>query len=98
MDLDLNTAAWILIMFLSGALLIFLILTIALVVKLIGVAKEVKKIIIAGQSIVEKADGIVENIQDVSTVRGLVRAFLNKPRKRLSRKNKHHEQKEKPEE
>lgn len=72
-----ETPAWILVIFLSTALLIFLIVTIILVVKLIGITKEVKKIIIKGQGIAEKADDIVENVREMSTIGGLVKHFVN---------------------
>ena len=73
-----NTAEWILVMFLSVALLVFLVVSIILVVKLIGVTKEVKKIVITGQGIADKADDIVENVKDMSSVGGLVKTFVNK--------------------
>ncbi|MDR3297829.1 MAG: hypothetical protein LBT19_00390 [Candidatus Nomurabacteria bacterium] len=68
--------AWILVIFLSCALLLFLILAIVLLVKLIGITKEVKKIVITGQDIAAKADNIVENVRDMSTVGGLVKRFV----------------------
>jgi len=73
-----NTAEWILVIFLSVALLIFLILAIVLTIKLIGVTKEVKKIVIKGQDIADKADDIVDNVKDMTSVGGLVKTFVNK--------------------
>lgn len=73
-----DTAAWILVIFLSVTLLIFLIVTTVLVIKLIGITKEVKKIVIKGQDIAEKADDIVDNVKDMSSVGGLVKTFVNK--------------------
>jgi biopolymer transport protein ExbB/TolQ len=73
-----NTAEWILVMFLSVALLIFLILAIVLTVKLIGITKEVKKIVIKGQDIADKADDIVENVKGMTSVGGLVKTLVNK--------------------
>ena len=73
-----ETPAWILVIFLSVALLVFLILAIVLTAKLIGVTKEVKKIVIKGQDIAEKADDIVENVKDMSSIGGLVKTFVNK--------------------
>jgi len=66
-----NVAEWILVMFLSVALLVFLILAIVLTVKLIGVTKEAKKIVVTGQ-------GIAENVKDMTSVGGLVKTFVNK--------------------
>ncbi len=66
-----NTAEWILVIFLSVALLVFLILAGILVAKLIGLTKEVKKIIITGQ-------GIAENVKDMSSIGGIVKTFAEK--------------------
>ena len=73
-----NTAEWILVAFLSTALLIFLILAIILIVKLIGITKEVNKIVITSQSIATKADDIVGNVQDMTSVGGIVKTIVNK--------------------
>ena len=73
-----DTAAWILVIFLSTALLMFLIVSIVLIIKMIGVTKEVKKIVIKGQDIADKADDIVENVKDMSSIGGLVKTFVNK--------------------
>ena len=55
-----ETAAWILVIFLSTALFLFIVLGIVLLIKLIGFTKEAKKIVIQSQDIAEKADDIVE--------------------------------------
>lgn len=70
-----ETPAWILVFILSGTLFIFLVVGIILIVKLIGVTKEAKKIVIQGQDIAEKADDIAGNVRDMTTVGGLVRHF-----------------------
>ena len=71
-----ETPAWILVFILSGMLFLFLLLTIILVAKLIGVTKEAKKIMIQGQGIAEKADDIAGNVRDMTTVGGLVKYFV----------------------
>ena len=76
--IGLNTAEWILVIFLSVALLIFLIVATVLAVKLIGVTREVKKIVITGQGIAEKTEDVVENVKDMTSVGGLVKTFVNK--------------------
>lgn len=79
--------AWILVIFLSVALFIFLVLAIVLVIALIGVTKEAKKIMLKGQNIAETAGDIAENVRDFTTVGGLVRYFVdNYMDKRGSRK------------
>ena len=70
-----NLAEWILVMFLATALLVFLILAIALTVKLIRITKEAQKIVITGQSIAEKTDDIVDNVKDMTTVGGVIKTI-----------------------
>lgn len=83
-----ETATWILVIFLSVTLLLFLILAIVLVAKLIGITKEVKKIVITGQGIAEKADDIVDNVKDLSTIGGLVKFFVDSYTKHKVNNNK----------
>lgn len=73
-----NTAEWILVVFLSLALLTFLILGIILLIKLIGITKEAEKIVITGQSIAEKTEDVVENVKDITSVGGIVKTFTRK--------------------
>lgn len=73
-----ETSAWILIFILSGTLLIFLILAIVLVIKLIGITKEARKIIMTSQVIAEKADDIVDNVKGMTSVGGLVKNFVDR--------------------
>lgn len=70
-----NTAEWILVIFLSSALLIFLILAIVLVAKLISLTEEARKIVEKGQSIADKTDDIVGNVRTYTTVSGIANAF-----------------------
>ena len=71
-------ATWILVIFLSVTLFVFLIVSTVLVIKLIGVTKEAKKVILKGQDIAEKADDIVDNVKDMTSIGGLVKTFVNK--------------------
>ncbi len=70
-----ETPAWILVIILSVTLFIFLVVGIILIVKLISVTKEAKKIVLQGQDIAEKADDIAGNVRDMTTVGGLVKHF-----------------------
>lgn len=72
-----ETPAWILVIFLSVALFIFLLLGIILLAKLIGFTKEAKKVVVQSQGIAEKADDIVDNVRDLTTVGGLVKHFVD---------------------
>ncbi len=82
--------AWILVIMLSVTLFIFLVVSIIFVIKLIGVTKEAKKIVIQGQGIAEKADDIAGNVRDMTTVGGLVRhlaeSYLDADKKTKSKK------------
>ncbi len=87
-----ETPAWILVFILSITLFLFLLIGIILLVKLIGVTKEAKKIVIQGQGIAEKADDIADNVRDMTTVGGLVKYFtesyLEKAEKKKRKNNK----------
>ena len=73
-----NVAEWILVIFLSTALLIFLILGIVLLAKLIGVTKEVKKVVIKGQDIAASAGDVVDNVKGMTSIGGVVKTFAEK--------------------
>ena len=87
-----ETPAWILVFILSITLFIFLLVGIILVVKLIGVTKEAKKIMLQGQNIAETADDIADNVRDMTTDGGLVKYFtesyIEKAEKKKAKKSK----------
>ena len=87
-----ETPAWILVFILSITLFIFLLVGIILVVKLIGVTKEAKKLMLQGQNSAEKADDIADNVRDMTTVGGLVKYFtesyIEKAEKKKAKKSK----------
>ena len=73
-----NVAEWILVAILSVTLLIFLIVGIVLVVKLIDISQEVKKVIVEGQDIAKNTNGIVSNVKGMTSIGGTVEMFVNK--------------------
>ena len=73
-----NVAEWILVAFLSIALLIFLSVATILVIMLIGVASEAKKVVIKSQDIADNANGIVENVKGMTSIGGIVQTFTDK--------------------
>lgn len=83
-----NTAEWILVAFLSMALLIFIILGIVLLIKLIGIAKEAKKIVVKGQDIAANANDVVTNVKGLTSVGGVVQTFADKYMDPKYKKNK----------
>ena len=73
-----NIAEWILVIFLSTALLVFLILGIVLLAKLISVTKEVKKIVLKGQDIASNANDVVTNVKGMTSIGGTMEMFVDK--------------------
>lgn len=73
-----NVAEWILVAILSVTLFIFLIVGIILLVKLIGLTKEVKKVVEEGQDIAKNANGIVSNIKGMTSLGGAIQALVDK--------------------
>ena len=72
-----DIAEWTLVVMLAVALLIFLIVGIVLMVKLIGLTNEAKKIVQTGQNIAAKTDDIVDNVKGMTSVGGIVKTFAN---------------------
>lgn len=73
-----NTAEWILVVILSVTLFIFLICGIVLIIKLIGLSKEVKEVVIEGQDIAKNTNGIVSNVKGMTSIGGTVEMFVDK--------------------
>lgn len=71
-----NLAEWILVMFLSVALLIFLIVGIICIVKFTSLLSEIEIMVQTGQSIFDKADDVADNIKDLTSVGPLARGFV----------------------
>ena len=71
-----NIAEWILVIMLAITLFIFLVAGIVLIIKLIHLANEAKKIVMTGQGIAAKADDIVDNVKGMTSVGGIVRLLL----------------------
>ena len=86
--MTINTAEWILIIFLSTALLVFLILAIILLVKLISMTKDAKQILSTSQDIANKADDVVGNVKDMTSIGGIVKTFTNQYMESTNKKSK----------
>ena len=72
-----NTAEWILVVILSVTLFVFLIVGIVLLVKLIGLSKEVRKVIVEGQDIAKNANGIVSNVKGMTSIGGTMEMVVD---------------------
>lgn len=73
-----NTAEWILVAILSITLFVFLIIGIVLLVKLIGLSKEVKKVVIEGQDIAKNTNGIISNVKGMTAIGGTMEMLVDK--------------------
>ncbi len=73
-----NTAEWILVSILSVTLFIFLITGIILFIRLIGVSKEMRKVVIESQDIAKNANGIVSNVKGMTSIGGTMEMFVDK--------------------
>ena len=73
-----NVAEWIIVAILSLTLFAFLVVGIILLVKLIGLSKEVEKVVIEGQDIAKNTNGIVSNVKGMTSIGGTVEMFVDK--------------------
>ena len=73
---NLNVAEWIIVGILSFMLFLFLLLGCILLVKLIKISKQAKKIVETGQSVADKADDIADNIKDMTSIGGLAKGYF----------------------
>lgn len=72
-----NVAEWILVAILSITLFVFLIVGIILFIKLIGVSKEMKKVVVESQDIAKNANGIVSNVKGMTSIGGTMEMFVD---------------------
>lgn len=73
-----NIAEWILVSFLSVALLLFLILGIVALIKWNSLVEEAKKVVVKSQDIAATANDIAENVKGITSVGSLVQAVTTK--------------------
>lgn len=93
-----NVAEWIIVAILSMTLMVFLIVGIVLLVKLIGLSREVEKVVIESQDIAKNTNGIVSNVKGMTSLGGTVEMFVDKYiNPKLKEKIKKSEAKEKKE-
>ena len=70
----LNTAEWIIVGILSFTLFVFLVL--GIIVKLLKITKQAKKIVETSQAVADKADDIADNLRDMTSVGLLTRSIF----------------------
>ncbi len=73
-----NIAEWILVAILSVTLFIFLIVGIILMVKMMEVSEEVKRVAIKGQYVADSANDVVTNVKGMTSIGGTVEMLVDK--------------------
>lgn len=73
-----NVAEWILVAILSVTLFVFLIIGIILMIKLLGVSDEFKRVAIKSQDIADNANSVVTNVRGLTSVGGTVEMLVDK--------------------
>lgn len=73
-----DVAEWILVVILSVTLFIFLVVGIILIIKLLGISNEVKRVVVKSQDIAENANGVVTNVRGLTSVGGTVEMLVDK--------------------
>ena len=73
-----DVAEWMLVAILSLTLFVFLIIGIILMVKLLGLTDEAKKVVIKSQDIAGNASDVVANVKGLTSVGGTVEMFVEK--------------------
>ncbi len=73
-----NVAEWILVAILSITLFIFLVVGIILMVRLIAVAEEAKRVAVKGQDIADNANDVVENMKGMTAIGSTMGMIVDK--------------------
>lgn len=73
-----NIAEWILVAILSVTLFIFLVVGIILMIKVMGLSEETKKVMLKSQDIADNANGVVNNVKGLTSVGGTVEMLVDK--------------------
>ncbi len=73
-----NVAEWILVVILSITLFVFLVVGIILMVKLLGLTDEARKVVVKSQDIADNANGVVSNVRGMTSIGGVVQTFVDK--------------------
>lgn len=73
-----NVAEWILVAILSVTLFIFLVVGIILMVRLMAVADEAKRVAVKGQDIADNANDVVENMKGMTAIGSTMGMIVDK--------------------
>ncbi len=73
-----NVAEWILVAILSITLFVFLIVGIVLMIKMMAVGDEVRRVAIKGQYVADNANDVVSNVKGMTSIGGTVEMLVDK--------------------
>lgn len=73
-----NVAEWIIVAILAITLMVFLVVGIVLMVKLLGVSDELKRVAMKGQDIAANANEVVTNVKGMTSIGGSVEMLVDK--------------------
>ena len=73
-----NVAEWILVAILSVTLFIFLVVGIILMIRILGMTDDAKRVILKAQDIADNANGVVTNVRGLTSVGGTVEMLVDK--------------------
>lgn len=73
-----NVAEWILVAILGITLFVFLIIGIVLMIKVLGMTGEAKRVLMKSQDIADNANGVVSNVRGLTSVGGTVEMLVDK--------------------
>ena len=73
-----NTAEWILVAILSVTLFVFLVVGIVLIIMLVKLTSEAKKVVIKSQDIADNANSVVNNVKGMTSFGGTIEMFIDK--------------------
>lgn len=73
-----NVAEWIIVAILSITLMVFLIIGIILMVKMLGVSEEIKRVALKSQDIASNANDVVTNVKGMTSIGGSVEMLVDK--------------------
>ena len=73
-----NVAEWVLVVILAVTLFVFLVVGIILMVRLLGLTDEARKVVVKSQDIADNANDVVMNVRVMTSIGGVVQTFVDK--------------------
>ncbi|MBQ3296446.1 hypothetical protein IJI79_01260 [Candidatus Saccharibacteria bacterium] len=73
-----NVAEWVLVVILAVTLFVFLVVGIILMVRLLGLTDEARKVVVKSQDIADNANDVVMNVRGMTSIGGVVQTFVDK--------------------